>query len=96
MAKQQQTKQQTTKQQTTKQQTMKQQEPRILEAAHQSDLKGALCTRDGCTEDHDILYFHPGCHRKAPTWTQYDQRDGTVTVECADCGTALAKFQVAP
>jgi hypothetical protein len=67
-----------------------------MKALHQSDLKAAQCDQGGCThEDHKILYLHPTCH-KAQTWTQYDHGDGTLRVECGECGRALAMFQVAP
>jgi RNase P subunit RPR2 len=51
--------------------------------------KSATC--DACGDDGS-LYLHARCHMHSPTWAVLS--GDVLTIECAECGKVVARFQV--
>ena len=59
------------------------------------DLNAIGCSDPDCTEDHDVLYLHPTCHRNAGTWARFDKNTGELTIECMECERSFVCIKVA-
>lgn len=47
---------------------------------------------DCCGEEEQEIYFHPKCHKEAPTWTVY--YGGMLKVICAECEKTVVIIEV--
>jgi hypothetical protein len=63
-------------------------------ALTQADLKRITCDTPGCTSDHAFV-LGGGCHPSAPVIAVYNQRDGTLELECAVCKKQVLALEIA-
>jgi hypothetical protein len=61
------------------------------------DLDGLGCSTPECDHiHHSVAYLHPRCHPDAGTWTSYDKRTGSLTIQCRHCDKPFATFSLPP
>jgi hypothetical protein len=42
-----------------------------------------------------VLYMYSRCHLSSPTWTKVDFTTHEAVIECAECGTEIARLKLA-